>query len=196
MLSTPIHSDPVLGFMFSKLRILAVAGIAGLGGFCSQRAQSDDFPGDADRRSGQREGEFGVNIFGLSLHTNRSEGHNEVNPGVGLRYVLWEPAPRWALFSDASIYYDSGRHWAKYVALGASYRFAESWTVGAAVAYAQSKTYNDGKAFFTVIPGVAYEYGPVVFNVVLVPSESSDSKIQGVAFFVTIPLGGQSNARR
>jgi hypothetical protein len=182
--------------MGSKLKMLAVAGIVGLGGFCSQSVQGDDFPVDADRRSGQREGEFGVNIFGFSLHTNRSEGHNEINPGVGLRYVLWEPAPRWALFTDASIYYDSDRHWAKYIALGGSYRFAEAWSVGAAVAYAQSKTYHDGKAFFAVIPGVAYEYGPVVFNAVLLPSESADSKIQGVAFFVTIPIGGHSSVRR
>ena len=91
-------------------------------------------------------------LFGLSLHTDRSAGHNEVNPGVGLRYVFWQPAPRWALFGETSIYYDSNRQWAKYVALGTSYRFAESWRVGAAIAYGQSRSYNDGKAFLAVNP--------------------------------------------
>jgi hypothetical protein len=172
----------------SKIKALAMAGIAGLGGFCSQAVESEELADNADRSSAQSEGGLGLNIFGLSLHTDRSTGHNEVNPGVGLRYVFWQPAPRWALFGETSIYYDSNRQWAKYVALGTSYRFAESWRVGAAIAYGQSRSYNDGKAFFAVIPGLAFEYRRVVYNAVLLPSGDADSKITGLAFFVTIPL--------
>jgi len=172
----------------SNLKILAMAGIAGLGGFCSQAVESEERADDADRSSEQSEGRLGLNIFGLSLHTDRSAGHNEVNPGVGLRYVLGQPTPRWALFGETSIYYDSNRQWAKYVALGTSYRFAESWRVGAAIAYGQSRSYNDGKPFLAVIPGLAFEYRRVVYNAVLLPSGNADSRITGLGFFVTIPL--------
>jgi hypothetical protein len=172
----------------AKLKILALAGIAGLGSFCSQAVESEELTDNADRSSEQSIGGLGLNIFGLSLHTDRSKGHNEVNPGVGLRYVFWQPAPRWALFGETSIYYDSNRQWAKYVALGTSYRFAESWMVGAAIAYGQGRSYNDGKPFFAVIPGLAFEYRSVVYNAVLLPSGNADSSIAGLGFFVTIPL--------
>jgi hypothetical protein len=172
----------------SKLKILALAGIAGLGGFWSQAVESEELANNADRSAEQSEGGLGLNIFGLSLHKDRSKGRNEINPGVGLRYVFWQPAPRWALFGETSIYYDSNRQWAKYVALGTSYRFAESWMVGAALAYGQSRSYNDGRPFFAVIPGLAFEYRRVVYNAVLLPSGNADSRITGLAFFVTIPL--------
>jgi hypothetical protein len=94
-------------------------------------------------------------------------------------------------FGDTSIYYGSRRHWAKYIALGVSYRFAESWHVGLGVGYAQSRSYNDGKPFFAPIPGVAFEHRGVMYNAVLLPSTNSNSrsKITGMGFFVTIPLG-------
>jgi len=171
------------------LKTLALAGIAGLGGLFGQAVESEELADDADRSSSQREGDLGLNIFGLSLHTDRSEGHNEVNPGLGLRYVFWQPAPRWTMFGEASIYYDSNRQWAKYVALGASYRFADSWTIGAGIAYGQSRSYNDGRPFFAVIPGIAYEHRGIVYNAVLLPSSDADSRITGLGFFVTIPLG-------
>jgi hypothetical protein len=172
----------------SKIKVLAMAGIAGLGGFCSEVVESEEPADNADRSSAQSEGGLGLNIFGLSLHTDRSAGHNEVNPGVGLRYVFRQPAPRWALFGETSIYYDSNRQWAKYVALGTSYRFAESWRVGAAIAYGQSRSYNHGKPFLAVIPGLAFEYRRIVYNAVLLPSGNADSRITGLGFFVTIPL--------
>jgi hypothetical protein len=171
-----------------KLKILAMAGIAGLGGFCSQSVESEEVADNANRSSEQSEVGLGLNVFGLSFHTDRSAGHNEVNPGVGLRYVFWEPAPRWALFGETSIYYDSNRQWAKYVALGTSYRFAEHWRVGAAIAYGQSRSYNDGKPFLALIPGLGFEYRRVVYNAVLLPSGNTDSRITGLGFFVTIPL--------
>jgi len=174
--------------MFSKLKVLAIATIAGIGGLCSQAVGSEERPDDTDRRPGPSEGDLGLNIFGLSLHADRGEGRNEINPGVGLRYVLWQPAPRWAMFGEAGIYYDSNREWAKYIALGGSYRFAASWSVGAAIAYGQSRSYNDGKPFFAVVPGIAFEDRRVVYNAVLLPSQNDGSKIAGVAFFVTLPL--------
>jgi len=175
--------------MFSMLKMLAIAAIAGLGGLCTQAVESEDLPDETNRTFEQTEGELGLNIFGFSLHTDRSAGYNEVNPGIGLRYAFWNPAPRWTLFGDASIYYDSNRQWAKYVALGTSYRFATSWMVGAAVAYGQSRSYNHGKPFFALVPGIGFEYRRLVFNAVLLPSETADSKIVGLAVFMTIPLG-------
>jgi hypothetical protein len=181
--------------MFPKLHILAIAGIAGLGGLCNEAVNSEALSDHSQTASEQKAGDLGLNIFGLSLHANRSAGHNELNPGVGLRYTFWDPAPRWTVFGDTSIYYDSGRHWAKYIALGASYRFAESLRVGVGVGYAQSQSYNRGKPFFAPIPGIAFEYRQVMFNAVLLPSESSNSKVAGLAFFVTIPLGQLDRGR-
>jgi opacity protein-like surface antigen len=173
----------------SKFKFLAMAGITGLVGLWSQAGESEELADDANRWSEQSEVGLGLNVFGLSLHTDRSAGHNEVNPGVGLRYVFWQPAPRWALFGETSIYYDSSRHWAKYVALGTSYRFAEHWRVGAAIAYGQSRSYNDGKPFVAVVPGLGFEHRGVVYNAVLLPSGSGESRIAGLGLFVTIPLG-------
>jgi hypothetical protein len=170
-----------------KFNTLAMAGITGLGGLCSPAVESEELTDETNRSSEQSEVGLGLNVFGLSLHTDRSAGHNEINPGVGLRYVFWQPAPRWALFGETSIYYDSNRQWAKYVALGTSYRIAEQWRVGAALAYGQSRSYNGGKPFVAVIPGLAFEYRSVVYNAVLLPS-GSDSKIAGLGFFATIPL--------
>ena len=181
--------------MFSKHHIFAIAGIAGLSGLCNENANSEDLSDHSQTASEQKAGDLGLNIFGLSLHANRSAGYNELNPGVGLRYTFWDPAPRWTVFGDTSIYYDSGRHWAKYIALGASYHIAESWRVGVGVGYAQSQSYNHGKPFFAPIPGVAFEYRRVMFNAVLLPSENSNSKVAGLAFFVTIPLGQHARSR-
>jgi hypothetical protein len=175
--------------MFPKLHILGIAGIAGLGGFCNEAVSSEERSDQLQTASEQRAGELGINVFGLSLHTNLGAGDNAFNPGVGLRYAFWDPAPRWTAFVDAGTYYDSGRHWAKYIALGMSYNVAESWHVGVGVGYAQSQTYNEGKPFFAPIPGVAFEYRRFMFNAVLLPSENSKSKVAGLAFFVTIPLG-------
>src|SRR5262249_23956246 len=155
--------------MFSKVHILAIAGIAGLGVLCNQTVKSEDLS-NPQPPSDQRAGDLGLNIFGLSLHADRSKDFNELNVGLGLRYTFWDPAPRWTVLGDTGIYYDSRRHWAKFIALGASYEFADSWFAGLSVAYAQSQSYNHGKPFFAAIPGIAFEYRRVVFNAVLLPS--------------------------
>jgi hypothetical protein len=175
--------------MVLPLKLLAMVALAVASSLTSPIVEGEERADDPAPIVERRAGELGVNLFGFSLHTDRSESHNEVNPGVGLRYVFAYPTPRWGLFGDASVYYDSNREWAKYVALGTHYRFAESWYVGAAVAYGQSDGYNKGKPFFALIPGVGYEYRRVVFNVVLLPSETADSKVAGLAFFLTVPLG-------
>ena len=166
-----------------------MVGVAGLGGLCSQPVNGTDLQDQPRSTSEESPAGLGLNVFGLSLHFNRSTGYNEINPGVGLRYAFWRPAPKWEVFGDTSIYYDSRRHWAKYVAVGASYRLSESWAVGVAVAYGQSETYQHGKPFFAPVPGLAFVHRGVAFNAVLLPSESSNAKIQGLGFFVTIPLG-------
>jgi hypothetical protein len=175
--------------MFAKLKILAIATIAGIGVLCSQAVGSEERPDDTESRPEASESDLGLTIYGLSLHTDWSKGYNAINPGLGLRYVLWRPAPRWTAFGEAGFYYDSNREWAKYVALGGGYRFAGSWSVGAAVAYGQSPSYNGGKPFFAVVPGVAFEYRRVTFNAVLLPSQDDGGvKIEGLGFSVTVPL--------
>ncbi|HZP94083.1 MAG TPA: hypothetical protein VFB20_14555 [Burkholderiales bacterium] len=132
--------------------------------------------------------DLGLNVFGLSLHTDRSKHYNEINPGLGLHYVFARPEPEWEIFADSSVYYDSDRNWAKYAALGAQYRFAEAWKAGLAVGYAKSRSYNDGKPFVAPIPVLTYEYRRIAFNAVLLPYEDSGPKIVGAAFFMTIPF--------
>ncbi len=174
--------------VFSKLKVLAMAGIAGFCSLCYQTVGSEEPSDSPDRMSDQRGGELGLNLFGLSLHTNPNAGYNALNPGLGLRYEFWHPTPRWTVFGDIGIYYDSDRHWAKYVALGASYRIAGPWSAGLGVTYGQSQSYNHGKPFFAVVPGIGFEHRRVVYSAVLLPSETSTSKVAGVAFFVTLPL--------
>lgn len=132
--------------------------------------------------------DLGLNVFGLSLHTDRSKHYNEINPGLGLHYVFAKPEPEWELFADSSIYYDSDRHWAKYAALGGQYRFAAAWKAGLAVGYVQSRSYNSGKPFVAPIPVLTYEYRDIAFNTVLLPGEDNGPKIIGLAFFMTIPF--------
>ena len=175
--------------MTSKFQVLAMVGVAGLSGLCSQPVGSADVQKQLPSSSGESTSSLGLDVFGLSLHFNRSEGFNEVNPGVGLRYTFWRPAPKWEVFGDSSIYYDSRRHWAKYVAIGASYPLSESWSIGVALAYGQSQTYHHGTPFFAPVPGLAFIYHGVAINTVLLPSEKSNAKIQGLGFFLTIPLG-------
>src|SRR5438876_1311378 len=136
--------------MFSMLKILAIAAIAGLGGLCTQAVESEDLPDETNRTFEQTEGELGLNIFGFSLHTDRSAGYNEVNPGIGLRYAFCNPAPRWTLFGDASIYYDSNRQWAKYVALGPPNASATPGLFAAPVVSGQTRTSNPGNRFFAL----------------------------------------------
>jgi hypothetical protein len=180
--SSVANAEPVLEFHESAITFRSITGVAG------DAVEGEQLPHDPDRVSEHGAGELGFNIFGFSIHTDRSAGHNEVNPGVGVRYAFSQPAPRWALFGEGGIYYDSNREWAKYVALGTSYRFARAWSVGAAIAYGQSPSYNSGKPFIALVPGLAFEYRKVVINAVLLPSENAESKIAGLAFYVTIPM--------
>jgi hypothetical protein len=170
-------------------RTLAIAGTTALAAMCGPSFAGEEPPPDPDHASEPPRASLGLNVFGLSLHTDRSEGHNELNPGLGLRYTFWEPAPRWTMFGEASFYYDSERHWAKYVGVGMAYRFADAWFAGAAVTYGQSESYNDGKPFFALLPGIGYEWRGIVFNAVLLP-EDRGSGVAGVAVYMTVPLQG------
>jgi len=171
-----------------RLSALAFAVLGGLIGPFSQPLGAEELVANAVGMAEQRDAHLGLNVFGLSFHTNRDAGYNEINPGVGLRYEVWRPAAHWSVFGDASVYYDSSREWAKYVGVGAYYSLTSSWKIGATIVYAQSESYNRGKPFFAAVPGLAVEYRRVVFNVVLLPSERAASKVTGLALFLTIPL--------
>jgi hypothetical protein len=175
--------------MSPKLNILAIAVLAGLIGLCGQAHAAEELVANAIGTSERSDARLGLNIFGLSLHTDRDAGYNEINPGVGLRYDLWRAAPNWTVFGDSSVYYDSSREWAKYAGVGTYYSFTTSWKIGATIVYAQSESYNRGKPFFAAVPSMAIEYRRFVINVVLLPSENAASKVTGLALFLTIPLG-------
>jgi hypothetical protein len=179
--------------MSTSSHIARLVVFAGLGCLSIQPVAGDDLSAQkVDSR--QNTSELGLDVFGLSLHANRGANYNEINPGLGLRYAFWHPVPSWTVFSDTGAYYDSRRHWAKYIALGAAYRWSPSWSLGMGLAYGQSETYHHGMPFLAPVPGIAFEYRRVIFNAVLLPSEKSNSKIAGIGFFATIPLwhGGGS----
>ena len=167
------------------LRILAIAGLISLS---SPPLGAKEVADGASRPHERSEANLGLNVFGLSFHTDRDKGYNEFNPGIGLRYTLWRPAPGWSVLGDSSIYYDSSRAWAKYLGVGAYYSLTSSWKVGVTIVYAQSESYNRGKPFFAAVPGLTFDYRPVVLNVVLLPSEDAASKVTGLAVFLTIPI--------
>ncbi len=175
--------------MFSKLKVLALAGLVSMCSPLEAEEHSADEKSISEQPSEQREANLGLNIFGLSLHTNWSKEYNEVNPGVGLRYVFSRPAPRGALFGDIGTYYDSSYNWAKYVAAGTYYSLSPSWKVGAATAYGQSKSYYQGKPFFAPIPGLAFQYRRIVLNMIVLPSDDAAAMIAGFAFYLTVALG-------
>lgn len=165
-------------------RVLRATAIAVLAISCGRAVGAETAAED----SGRGRGGLALAVFGLSLHTDRSESHNEVNPGLGLRYSFAPPDSRWEAFGESSFYYDSNREWAKYVAGGAAYRLADSWKAGAALAWVQSPGYNKGKPFLAIVPSLGYQSRRFTVNAVLLPSEHASSKIAGLAFYLTVPI--------
>lgn len=137
---------------------------------------------------------WGVNIYGLSWHPDRSTARdedldNEVNPGLGLRYDFSPANSRWLTFAEAGVFRDSGREWAKMAGVGAQYRLTRRLSAGGALAAFYSDTYNKGDPFIAPVPLVSWDFGPLILNATYFPKVSDFNKVAAFAVYVTVPLG-------
>jgi hypothetical protein len=137
--------------------------------------------------------ELGVNVYGLSYHFERSRAQelgfdNEVNPGLGLRYRLPRAAfdESFDLFADGGAYRDSGRNTAVYAGVGAFWKPAGGLRLGGALAFFNSDTYNDGKAFIAPVPLAAWEWRAVTLNMAYFPKISDVNEINTLGFWITL----------
>jgi hypothetical protein len=134
-----------------------------------------------------------LNVYGLSYHPDREAVHrlnldNQVNPGLGLHYELANDE-RGITFAEAGAYYDSGRNWAKFAALGYQFKFGKSWRIGGALAVLDSRTYNDGATFVGMIPLITYDLGRIKLNAVYFPRFGQYNEVDAFGFYISIPLG-------
>jgi hypothetical protein len=137
-------------------------------------------------------GDFGINIYGLSYHVERSRAHelgvdNEFNPGLGVRYRL-PHSERLDWIFDAGAYRDSGRNTAVFAAAGASWHVSGGWRLGGALAAFHSDTYNRGRAFIAPVPFAGYDWRRVSVNVVYLPKVSEVNDINTFGFWLTVWL--------
>ena len=95
---------------------------------------------------------------------------------------------RGVTFAEVGAYYDSGREWAKFAALGYQFKVADHWRIGGALAAVDSRTYNDGVAFVAMIPLVTYDFGRVKLNAVYYPRISRYSEVAAFGVYVSVPL--------
>ena len=134
-----------------------------------------------------------LNIYGLAYHPDRETVHrknldNQVNYGLGLHYELTN-SELGATFTEAGAYYDSGRHWAKFLVLGYQFKFGEHWRAGGAVAAVHSETYNKGVTFVGMFPLLTYDLGPVKLNAVYFPKVANYNQVAAFGFYLSVPLG-------
>ena len=134
-----------------------------------------------------------LNVYGLSYHPDREKVHrlnldNQVNAGLALHYALIDDA-RGITFAEAGAYYDSGRNWAKFAALGYQFKFGERWRIGGALAALNSQTYNHGITFVGMIPLVTYDLGRIKLNAVYFPKVANYNEVAAYGFYLSIPFG-------
>jgi hypothetical protein len=132
-------------------------------------------------------------VYGLAYHPDRATVHrkhldNEFNPGLALHHELANDA-RGITFAEAGAYEDSGRHWAKFAALGYQFKFGERWRIGGALATVNSQTYNRGITFVGMIPLITYDMGRVKLNAVYFPKFGNYNQVDAFGFYIGIPLG-------
>lgn len=114
--------------------------------------------------------DVGVNVYGLSYHPDKEEAarlevDNQINPGIGLRYIK---RGSYDLFADVGFYRDSGRNLAK-LAAGGVFLKSGGFRFGGALAVMQSETYMKGDVFVAPIPLAGYDFGSVMVNLTYFP---------------------------
>ena len=134
-----------------------------------------------------------LNVYGFAHHPDREVAHrfgmdNDFNPGLALHYEL--PVATWGVtFGELGTYYDSGRNWALFAALGYQFKLGPRWRLGGAVAAMHSPTYNRGTGFVGMIPLLTYDAGGVKLNGVYFPKFGEFNKLDAFGFYVAIGLG-------
>jgi hypothetical protein len=120
---------------------------------------------------------WGVSIWGLSYHTNRSVDYNEDNWGLGVRYYF---KPN-RLFLEADALRNSNRGLVLPVSLGAEFRVLPlpagcqlSGVVALTAAYYQYPNQNRTDFKIGPVPGVTIGCGRVKGNVIVVLRKSSE----------------------
>jgi hypothetical protein len=120
---------------------------------------------------------WGVTLWGLSYHVDRSVDYNEDNWGLGLRYYL-KPE---RFFLEVDALRNSNRGLVLPVSAGAEFRIAplpaecKLFAVGAlTVAYYQYPNRNTTDVKFGPVPGVAVGCGRFKGNVMAVLRKSSE----------------------
>jgi hypothetical protein len=144
-----------------------------------------------------------LNLYGLAYHPDREAAdrrhmENQVNPGFAVHYELAKNL-RGITFAEVGIYEDSGRNWAKLAALGYQFKFGERWGIGGALAVIDSRSYNHGAAFLSVVPLITYDVGRIKLNAVYFPKFGHYNQFAAFGFYIGIPLrnrAGQSVPER
>ncbi|HEX7812237.1 MAG TPA: hypothetical protein VF460_10045 [Burkholderiales bacterium] len=173
------------------LRFLFVA--LATAGFCATTVQAADTESSGDSGFRFDIKKLDVNVYGLAYHPDRDTVHNEnldneFNPGLGLHYEL-RNTERGITFAELGSYYDSGSHWATFLALGYQWKWGEKWRFGGAVAAMNSQTYNHGVAFVGMFPVVTYDMGPIKLNGVYFPKVANYNEVAAFGFYLSVPLG-------
>ena len=118
--------------------------------------------------------DFGVNVYGLSRHLNRTKARelhvdNEFNPGLGLRYRV-PRGERLDWIFDTGFYRDSGRNTA---------------LLAGALTFFKSDTYNRGRAGIAPLPVAVWDTRSVSFNFVYFPKVREVNSIATIGFWLT-----------
>jgi hypothetical protein len=134
-------------------------------------------------------GDVGLNVYGLSYLFDRDRARelgldNNLNPGLGVRWRFAEWR-QWSFFADAAVFEDSGGDAAKTLGVAALWHFGGGFRAGAALAYFNSHTYNDGDAFVAPLPLATYEAGPVTLNLTFFPKIERYNEIATLGFWIT-----------
>jgi hypothetical protein len=123
------------------------------------------------------QGQWGVSIWGLSYHVDRSVDYDELNWGIGLRYYV-KPDK---YFVEADALRDSNRGLVVPLSAGAEFRMAplpagcKLFGVAAlTAAYYQYGNTNTSVIKFGPVPGVAIGCGHVKTNIMAVLRKSSE----------------------
>jgi hypothetical protein len=123
------------------------------------------------------QGQWGVSIWGLSYHVDRSVDYDELNWGIGLRYYF-KPDK---YFVEADALRDSNRGLVVPLSAGAEFRMAplpagcKLFGVAAlTAAYYQYGNTNTSVIKFGPVPGVAIGCGHVKTNIMAVLRKSSE----------------------
>jgi hypothetical protein len=137
-----------------------------------------------------RADELGFSVFGLSYHFNRDKARqldvdNGFNPGLGLKYRFAQ-YERWTFDAEGGVFRDSGSNTATYLGVTALWHVGRGFQVGGALALLNSSTYNDGKAFITPLPMLAYDVGSVTLNLTYFPRISGVNEVAALGFWVTV----------